>query len=69
MGSEYTLFIILGIIFLVIIIAIIKIILKVIEKHEVNSILEFMKKETEEDKQVKEKFEECLKIIEQNKKE
>jgi len=69
MGSEYALFIILGIIFLVIIIAIIKIIFKTIERHEVNSILEFMKKETEEDKQVKEKFNECIKIIEQNKKE
>lgn len=69
MNSEYTLFIILGIIILVIIVTLIKLISKIIEKHEVNSILEFMKKETEEDKQVKEKFNECIKIIEQNKKE
>ena len=67
MSNEYTLFIILSIIVAIIIIAIVKIIVKMIEKHEVNSILEFMKKETEEDKQVKEKFNECLKIIEQNK--
>ena len=69
MNSEYGLFIILGIIILVIIVTLIKLISKIIEKHEVNSILEFMKKETEEDKQVKEKFNECIKIIEQNKKE
>lgn len=69
MVSEYTLFIILSIIAIVVITVIVKIIFKLIEKHEVNSILEFMKKETEKDKQVKEKFEECLKIIEQNKKE
>lgn len=69
MSNEYTLFIILSIIVAIIIIAIVKIIVKIIEKHEVNSILEFMKKETEEDKQVKEKFEKCIKIIEQNKKE
>lgn len=66
MENEYTLFIILGII-IVITITIIKIIVKIIERREVNSILEFMKKETEEDKQVKEKFNECLKIIKQNK--
>ena len=72
MNSEYTLFIILGIaivITIIIAIAIVKLITKIIEKREVNSILEFMKKETEEDKQVKEKFNECIKIIEQNKKE
>ena len=67
MNNEYALFIILGIIIIVIIVALIKLISKIIEKHEVNSILEFMKKETEEDKQVKEKFNECLKIIKQNK--
>lgn len=66
MENEYTLFIILGII-IVITITVIKIIAKIIERREVNSILEFMKKETEEDKQVKEKFNECLKIIKQNK--
>lgn len=66
MENEYTLFIILGII-IVITITVIKIIVKIIERREVNSILEFMKKETEEDKQVKEKFNECLKIIKQNK--
>ena len=66
MENEYTLFIILGII-IVITITLIKIIVKIIERREVNSILEFMKKETEEDKQVKEKFNECLKIIKQNK--
>lgn len=66
MENEYTLFIILGII-IVITITVIKIITKIIERREVNSILEFMKKETEEDKQVKEKFNECLKIIKQNK--
>ena len=72
MNSEYALFIILGmaiVITIIIAIAIVKLITKIIEKREVNSILEFMKKETEEDKQVKEKFNECIKIIEQNKKE
>ena len=67
MNNEYALFIILGIIIIVIIVALIKLITKIIERREVNSILEFMKKETEEDKQVKEKFNECLKIIKQNK--
>lgn len=67
MKSNYTLFIILGVILIVIIIAVVKLISKLIEKREVNSILEFMKKETEEDKYIKEKFEECIKIIEQNK--
>ena len=70
MENEYTLFIILGIVIVITITtAIVKLIKKIIEKREVNSILEFMKKETEEDKKVKEKFNECLKIIEQNKKE
>lgn len=70
MENEYTLFIILGIVIVITITtAIVKLITKIIEKREVNSILEFMKKETEEDKKVKEKFNECLKIIEQNKKE
>lgn len=70
MENEYTLFIILGIIIVITItLVIVKLITKIIEKREVNSILEFMKKETEEDKKVKEKFNECLKIIEQNKKE
>ena len=69
MMNGYTLFIILSIIVAIVITVVVKLIFKLIEKHEVNSILEFMKKETEEDKQVKEKFKECIKIIEQNKEE
>lgn len=69
MDNVYILFILFSIITAFIIIVIIKLITKLIEKQEVNSILEFMKEETKQDKQVEDKFKECIKIIEQNKKE
>lgn len=53
---------------LVLLIAVIKFIQKYFERKEVDSILELMKKKTKEDKEVEQKFKECIKIIEQNKK-
>lgn len=66
MESNYLLLILIA--SLVLLIAVVKIILKYFERKEINSILELMKKKTKEDKEVEQKFKECIKIIEQNKK-
>lgn len=66
MDNKY-IWLVIGELVVILIVVITRIIFKIIEKHKVNNILKFID-EKSNNKQVNDKFKECLEIIKENNK-